>query len=700
MNEAPHQTAYDWRSLWLDIAVAAACLLIALPSQAYMAEQPVSTFRLLDRSWQYSMPALLAESQLSGRDFVYTYGPLYQWLHSAAYWPQTGDLATIARWHDTPEVVLSLLGCWLLLGLVGTPRGWRRGLLLAWTLLLVAPTEFHAGHLKPMGGLTLVGLCGAAFARWMNCRRFAAFATPALWAITPPLMMLYSFDFGVVGVVSLLAYAAAIVVASRLMGANERRCVILRVLPTGAAVLAGSVCFVGASRLVPGWVNYLSNLLTLTRAYGLEQAAPAAAGVYAAWCLAAAAIIATGIALLYDARTSRGSSAEHRSRWWVMLAAVCFAAVLLRYPLTRSDWSHLYRGVMPAAFVIGCMAPGYLAGRRRAHDLSEGDASEQTGTNSVPRRWPLASAALAAVVLAPFAFTEEYRGGWMQRLAHARRMSLRAAHTNVADPTLSAAAEALRELPDNSVFVWPYGTMLNLLADKRNPCFTLQCAEGALGSLEDETAAHLRDERVPVLVYREAVPLAGRPFVTHNSAIFRLLLENYELREPARPGFAILEPAAVPLTWSERDLGQKTRRQFQPGGSASEGWRGVQFDLREAHCRASDLFAMSFRVAPTMTFPLGKPGRGVMSYVLDDGTQFAHAFDVPPDGELRHVLLSARGLDDPWFERVFARQAQNSDPSEPRIVALQIGWQPLDALSFTPEWMHIERLAVLEPESP
>lgn len=101
-------------------AVVVAGMLLAIPPRTFSALQGIgSDFNFLDGSWQLDLPARLAHNQRAGRDFLFTYGPLYQLTHALGVLLSPGDLACLIRWHGFVECV-AVMGCvWLLLSMTG-----------------------------------------------------------------------------------------------------------------------------------------------------------------------------------------------------------------------------------------------------------------------------------------------------------------------------------------------------------------------------------------------------------------------------------------------------------------------------------------------------------------------------------------------------------------------------------------------------
>ena len=114
---APSSPGSRHRLILFGILAVAVC--VTLPPQLFPSQQVMKNYRLLDTSWQLSMPMKFGEGELSGRDFIYTYGPVYQLTQSLGLLIPPGDLASVARFRSLPGQLIVLGGLWWVLGLTG-----------------------------------------------------------------------------------------------------------------------------------------------------------------------------------------------------------------------------------------------------------------------------------------------------------------------------------------------------------------------------------------------------------------------------------------------------------------------------------------------------------------------------------------------------------------------------------------------------
>lgn len=680
---------------WGTLALA---VLITLPPALFPAEQVIKKYRVLDTSWQLSMPMLFGEGKLSGRDFIYTYGPVYQFTQSLGLVIPPGDLASVSRFRSVPEHLIVLFTLWWALGLTGASVGYRSVVFLLWCVFLAAPGEYSALQIKPMAGVPAAALCGVLLGRRVVKSAAAGRITLWLvWGIGPPLLTLYSFDFGVIFTATLLGTAIVHAIDVRHLESTAARRSWVDALGGAVCSVLGMVLLLGGTQLLPGWSNYTPHMFELVTAYGNAMALGAKPGALVTlglvFCLCGGFLLH---ALWRSPKPDAEGNAAFATRT-AMLAVACFSLLMVRYGLTRTDWFHVYTAIVPAMFLFGCLLPARLYAKQEA--VSEPTASKTVSESneeatSKKEPAPLAPYALPVVVLivpmliGPLA--PVFLPAWKLRLAAMSRFSPAAAEIKVTDETLAEATAASGSLPNQSLFVWPFGVELNLLSGKDNPSYTLQSAEGAIGGLEQETLTRLQEtEDVAGLLYLDA---GTDTKLSRTSEIVRYLLDGYELSHAPQPGFALLKPVSQEGTWRETEIELPVPKPaFVPGQGTA-----IQIPLEGVDCRVSDILVAEIQIAKTSTFPVGKPGICFAVLFLEDDTPLPVQLQVQPDGKSHTVLISGLDLTDPRCLTHFV--PERTWRTTERVKMIQIGWQPHDVLSKAPAEIRLERLAVLERE--
>lgn len=672
----------------------AAAVFVTLPPQIFPSQQVMKSYRLLDTSWQLSMPMEFGEGKLSGRDFIYTYGPVYQLTQSLGLLIPPGDLASVSRFRSLPGQLIVLCGLWWALSLTGAGIRYRGAVFLLWCVIMAAPLEFHALRIKPMAGIPAAALCGVLLgrARSPSTKHSRAWLC-AVWGVTGPLLTLYSFDFGIIVAATLLGTAILHVVDTRkLPGDARKRSRINAVLAAGSISL-GMLLLLGGTQLIPAWKNYAPNMFALVIAYGNAMAMSGTTGRFLTLALALGTSGVLLLYLLWRSPTTSDESEDHGSLHTALIAMACFCMLMVRYGLTRTDWEHVHTAVAPAMFLFGCFLPALLYARREGltSQPKQGKSRAADGPSKLFQLAQKAPYVLPAVVLVvPLVaqpFGEAFYAGWQQRLTAMSQFDFKPSTVRIADRTLAQATTASEALPEQSLYVWPYGVEINLLAKKENPSYTLQSIEGAIGDLERQTVEHLKQtDDLAGLIYRDAKALTS---VSRTSALVRYLLDGFELSYAPQPGFALLQrnPESAPWTEIEIDLGTEPIV-FEPGDS-----RAVQLSLEEQDVRYSDILVARVRIAKTSNFPVGKSGTFFAGFVGDNQNPRYSILSVQPDGETHDVLLSPLDLSDDRCLSHFVpdRTWQTTE----RVKAIQFSWSPFDFLSKRPAEVQIERLAIL-----
>jgi len=653
---------------------------VTLPPQIFPSQQVIAKYRVLDTSWQLSMPMMLRENKLSGRDFIYTYGPVYQFTQALGLLIPPGDLASVSRFRSLPERAIVLGGLWWVLSLTGATVRFRGVVFLMWCVIMAAPVEFHALRIKPMAGVPAAALCGLLLGRAQSQSAARAHVTMWLaWGAAGPLLTLYSFDFGIIFTATLFTTALiSAIIVSRQAGnvAKQRQ---IDALTAAASAAIGMTMLLGGTQLIPGWEHYTPDMFALVTAYGNAMAMGGTMGAFAT--LAMAFCASGGLLLFWLGQSPSPTEVNGKtvSLQTAMVAIACFAMFMVRYGMTRTDWFHVFTAVVPTMFLFGCLLPA-LSHARQYLLPSQG---------SVRAAYALPLLILVAPLIAK-PFTDAFLIGWGERVDAMLRFNLDPTSIEFSDETLAQASAAANKLPNRSLFVWPYGVEINLLANKNNPSYTLQSTEGALGTLEDRTIKRLKKtDDVATLLYRDA---QDHTTMSRNSDIFRYLLQWYKLSNVPEPGFAFLQRQPRSATWKETGIELPS----PPPTFKPDRHKGIQISLGASDTRVSDILVARVQLSRTSNFPVGKPGICFALLILEDGTRIPRALQVQPDGESHDVLICGLHIND---DRCLSHFVPNRTwRTTERVKLLQFGWQPYDILSKPPAEIRLERLAVLRRE--
>ncbi len=656
---------------WWAVLVA---LFLAAPAECYLADQTLGTYRQYDASWQYDFVMQAADGRWAGRDFIFNFGPPYQVLHGLGL-VCGGDVAAVKRFWDLPAAVLVTLGLVWLLRQTGVDRAGSAALLLAWAAVMAAPGEFRGAGFKPMWPMLLVAATARAVVvptstwrgRWLG---------RALWCGAAPFGGWYSFELGPMTLLAQGGVLALIVSASLGQQVAAARQARRRAAEAAAWMAAGVFCFLAPATWSPGWRRYLMETAELSRSYQSYWAWPGETAhllaLLLAWLLAACG---AGLGVWFLRRAWPAGNSTQASA--MVLGASAYGMLVVRYGLTRSDLFHVWNAVAPTVCVVGLVVPAYLWGTASLVAQPLFCRGRRTG-------W-----CLVCLALLPFAASQTFRLGWLLRWGAWSRFEPRRAVAKITDPGLDEMVAAAAALPGDRLAVWPYGALVNRLAGKRNPLYSILFTEAHNASLVRGTLAGLeRLDDLPVVVNRDALPLDGFPHPTRTSEIFRWLLDHYELARPPEPHCALLARVATRTCgWQERPLAiDSISLKFPEPGVATV--------VSEEPARASDLIRLRVRAARTSLAGWRKPGWTAVVLVLDDGRGVTRLLPVVMDGQPHDFLVSCLDLADPLFLGCFAADRAWRAPQ--RVVRLQLGWQALDVLSRAPATVELLEAAVLE----
>ncbi len=655
----------------------AAGLLLALPPSCYPARQRLGEdFDTLDGSWSYDLPLSLGRGELAGRDFVFTYGPLYQVVHGLGLVVPPGDLASVLRFHGVPEAVLVTGGVWLTLAATAAPLGWRGGLFLAWSWLwapsllagaspLIRPSNALAG-LKPMASLLIVGACARGLARPFRP------AMAAAWALAAPALTLYAFDLGLLTLASLALLAAAMAAVATFPARPALRG---RSLRYGASALAGASLAVLLLMPWPAGRRDLRDSWAMVRGFrhAMALSFPEDGAAGASMIAGALFLVLVGLVAAVRAGRPRDDDPTAAARWAGLVGMSLFGLLWLSTGLVLSDWVHIQRALVPALFVGACGLPGVLRGQ----------GSRAAAALALTAWWP---AAWLGPEASPLALTDVTA----YRLTAPTRLEWAPATLDLRNDKLRRAAVALRQRPGNALYVWPFETIYADVAGRRNLCATVQTYAALTDGLERAVIDRLEaNPGEPALVVAGSGTIVGIESLSRTPRIVRHLLEHYEQAGPRDPAFLVLRRRpGPPRRWNERPL------PVIAGVLRPDDGRPWHLPLPANACRASDLLVLQLRVATGLPALGVKPGELDLTFTLSDGHRRTFRLPVPEDGRPHAVLASACTIRDPLFLSIF--HPRRGWRSTERVTSLELRWRPLDRLSRRPSLIRLERLAVLE----
>jgi hypothetical protein len=261
---------------------------------------------------------------------------------------------------------------------------------------------------------------------------------------------------------------------------------------------------------------------------------------------------------------------------------------------------------------------------------------------------------------------------------------------SVEQPALQEALSLVRKEAPEELLVFPYETLVNVLAGKRSPVATLHLYSANTDELEWRTVRNLRERpETPVLFFTDDWQMDGVENVTRSPIVFRHLLDHYELDGEPGDGVALLKPVRGEAPrWREEPL-------TVPPVTVSPSKGDVAEVLLPADCcRANDFLVVRLRLSRTPYYGLFKPGAVFVGFRFDSGEPSHQRLVVSQDGETHTFVLSPTTSD----EELFLPSAFGPGPpprTPERLLGIAFRWVPIDLLSRTPASMTIESVAVL-----
>lgn len=653
-------------------------LTLILPLNIYPSLQIIGEdFNFVDDSWSLGLPARLVHGELAGRDFAFTYGPLYQATHALGLLIPPHDAASLLRFEEAIDSLLTVLCVWVMLRFTDAPFIWRASLYLLWMCF------YPVAIVKPLAGILLVMVCGRALATESeggHVRRNMAAVT--CWIASPIALLLYSFDLGVMTLLALLLTAFTMGVGAWWSAGKLARFHVLRIGMTAATAVAGVIFFAVILTVVAsGWNGYLKDSWEIASGY-TNMMAIGITRIYLLTMIAAVALCGGVILFLMSQRTWASGRVGYvvNKRAVGMLAAACFCIVWMRYGLTRSDAGHVLGALVPTILLTGCLLPCYLRAQ-----------------GSKFARFALV-AVVPLILLSPIhlpLLLPAVPANPLRRLAAIRKLELRGTRLHIEHDGFREAATLAATLPDDSLYVWPYEVMLNVVSGKANPSYTLQSYVALTDRLERATVARLEAiPDLPVIIFTNSWAIDNVENLTRTPLIFRYLLEQYELADSPRATFALLRrrDSSSERRWQAQEL-PVAAASLAPGNN-----RSLTINLAgdsSIDCRASDMLALQLRASQTRMFGIGKPGYITIIFTLSNGERRTQRLLLAPDGDSHEVLVSAMTASEPLFLGRFAPDVWWR--SQEQVTGVEINWWAMDRLSRRPQEIELQRLSVVRP---
>ncbi len=650
------------------------CLLLATIPPVLLRHNSLTVIgelNLVDGSWIADTVYKAAHGIWLGRDVVFTYGPVYQWLASApARWVGVSLGSIFATSQTLPWLLVVLAGFLIARLLLPETAAWRRALFLLLFVVCWAPPDLRTSYCL---------LAFAVFLRLVDSTavRGRAISPRAMCAALICIVgFLISADTGLYTVAALLLRCAASAIVRRRSAEMVAKFLFLTAVSAAVGVILVNA-WMGAALDFGFW---RASLAIASGYRWFEPIAMSKADKRLVLVTLAFGIVVFGVAWHW-----RRSSGPWTRRPAFLLGGFFLAFLMMQSALVRPDRGHVLIGIAPMLILCGAIV------------LEELDARLwlQIGVPSV--------VLLATILLAGVQFQFQPRN-LLSRLHQFTRPVLacpaglqafdRACLTqNQAQlfSTVSAYVGA-RETSGAPIVVFPYETVFGLISGR-------EVAGGVLQSyivngyyLNRLAIAGLQRTRPPFGLYFPdgalSVAVDSIPNFTRSPELWFYLLEHYRGDLSPFPGVIGLtadDTRAARLTMSEQQIAS-------PLGRVRITKRSTSLDLGPVRWpdAGADFIKLRLRAHYPPWWHLRKPSKLALVISFDDGSEKSTEFLVPPNRATDvwfypwdpHQLPNYFSSDSTWW-RV---------PGRPSPARLTLRVNPFDWISVIPRSVEIQNV--------
>jgi hypothetical protein len=641
-----------------------------------LSDQPIGrdSINAVDESWETDLIFKATQGVWSGREFLFTYGPLWQFL--ASILPRASGLSTgsVFKLFYLFNYWLSYLLVFLVLRvLLPHAEGWRRAASLMALVIFWTPVDVRVGFAV---------LCFAVFVRVTDSLSLDR-GLPLRCAVVSFLVIvsfLVAMDSGF-----LSATALAIVLACNLLikWGSSARAQALRFAAGASAGVLGWAVLVNAWAAEPlNFRFWIWNVqMTSTYRWLMTEAMRPEAARRAAFTLACCGLI---FAIAWLTRDSKSESLTMRPLF--LLAAAVFASVAVQKGVVRSGWGQVTQSLFPAVALSGVVLVGYRRhGRPYVSQIGILTAVAVTVVFSGPVPLFRLSGAVNRVLWTPP--PHPYCPPGMYYFDQVCLLPREYA-------TYVSPARYIRDnsSPTDSIVVYPFQNIVALLARRRLAAGVLQ--NYAIGGeyLTNLQISTLERERPSLGVYCVddivSWPVDGISNFQRTAPVWLYLQRHYAaVAEPA-PGVLVLrrdEARAARMRETVHPL-------WRAGASSSN-----LMPISPSHWTPrTDFLRVRMRTRYSPLWKIAKPSVVMLSMEFSDGSSKTARLAVEPNRTVDVWIY-------PWDE-MNLRNYFRSDPSvwkpagrvSPAVRSLGLRAERQDLFSVAPQAIEIESLEGIE----
>ncbi len=629
----------------------------------------IGELNLVDGSWIADLVYKAAHGIWLGRDVVFTYGPLYQWLVSApSRWIGVSLGSIFATAQTLPYLFVVLAGFFIARLLLPEAEAWRRALFLLLFVVCWAPPDLRTSY------------CLLAFAIFLRLIDAAAVRGRAISprAICAALICMIGFlisaDTGLYTSAALVLRCAASMFVRRLSAS-----IVAKFLLLTTASVAGGVILVNAWMARPLDFSFWRASFAIASGYRwFEPSAMSKADKRLVL-----ETLALGIVVFSVAWHWRRPGGPWTRRPVFLLAGFLIAFVMMQSALVRCDRGHVLIGIAPMLVFCGAIA------------LEELDA----------RLW--LQMAVPAVLLLGTVLLARPQVQFLPRNIQSRLHQF--ASPVVTCPaglqefdhacltpdqlrffsTVSAYVGA-HTTPGAPIVVFPYETAFGLISGREVAGGVLQSYLVNGDYLTHLAIAGLQKARPPLGLYFPdgalSVPIDSIPNFTRSPGLWFYLFEHYRGDLSPFPGAIGLfadDTRAAHLTLTEEPIAR-------PLGQVRITRRSTSLELGPVHWPDAgvDFIKLRLRVRYPPWWLLRKPSKLALNVSFDDGSEQATEFLVPPNRTTDVWFY-------PWDGRELANyfspdSTQWRLPRRPVPTRLTLRVNPFDWVSVIPSSVEIQ----------
>ena len=672
MNRSTLRRAATFADQWSEWLILLFLLVCCIPTVLIRHESlrtvpKLSQLGFIDASWVLDTSYKAAGGIWFGRDVVFTYGPLYQWLSSApARWIGLSAGAVFATWYTLPLMLIVASTFLTARLLLPDAAPWRRALLLLLAVVFWSPPDVR------------VSVCVLAFAVFLRLTEDAAYGKGPARAFACAAICIAGFwlsaDTGVYMIAALLLCIAATAIAR---GFWKRLAIFtaLAAIAFGALVLTTNI-------ILFSWSDFSfwrSSMAIATGYRWFEPLAMSKADKHLVLGTLLFSVIVFGLAWRWWNRDGQWTR-----RPAFLLAGFALTFLMMQSALVRSDHGHVLVGLYPMIFFCGTIALDEFKSRIASAALP---LIAAVATVSLASAYPL------------------FRPGEILRRCHEIQHPMLScpAGTMQFDHACFVASDAellsktstyvgARTAPGDPIAVFPYQTALGLTSRRQVAGGVLQTYLVNGTYLTELELAGLRRTPPPLALYfpdeQTSMEIDGVPNFTRSPEVWFYLLRHYRAESSPMPGVIGLARD------NSRDARLLEGEEQVPGDIPpiliSKRQTTVDLGSLPLQDVVGDFFKLRLRVDYPFWWRLRKPSKMTLLFSFANGNQKPVQFVLQPD-RLNEVWIHI------WDDSELAAYFSNDPRQWPKkdrsaLIDLKLLVTPFDWISVAPKSVTIESI--------